>query len=113
LARRQHADIVDDDESARQMRFTTLAVDASTLEREIVWVRVSSVNHDTLSPESIALCPSASTKWDLPVPDGPEIDKHSALDTHSSVMRPRCVWVGIDESCSRHDSSVLPEGNWA
>ena len=63
--------------SARQILATTLAVDASTFERAIVWVRVSGVNHYTLRPESIALCPSASTKWDLPVPDGPEIDRHS------------------------------------
>lgn len=75
--------------SARQMRATTLAVDASTLERLIVWVSLSSVNHDTLSSSSTALCPSASQKCDFPVPDGPEIERFSARPTHSRVISAR------------------------
>ena len=39
----------------------------------------------TVLPLSIARCPSASTKWLLPVPLGPQTTRTSARSTHSSV----------------------------
>ena len=47
----------------------------------------------TVLPRSIARCPSASTRWLLPVPLGPQTQSASARPIHSSV-RSAC-WVGL------------------
>src|SRR6266508_2289159 len=57
--------------SQRQMRATVRATVASALARPMVAVRLSRVNQTTRRSASMAAWASASTKWLLPVPEGP------------------------------------------
>ena len=56
----------------------------------------------------MTLSAMASTKWDLPVPEGPAIARFSARPIHSRLASP--VWVpgGIEESASRQELEGLP-----
>jgi hypothetical protein len=54
--------------SARQIRVTVRATEASALALPIVAVRVSRVNQATRRSCSMAAWDSASTRWLLPVP---------------------------------------------
>jgi hypothetical protein len=62
-------------------------------------------------PASMTLWARASTKWVLPVPEGPAMARFSARPTHSSVASPDWVGGGREESCSRQDSKVFPAGS--
>jgi hypothetical protein len=62
-------------------------------------------------PASMTLWARASTKWVLPVPEGPAMARFSARPTHSSVASPVWVGGGMEESCSRQDSKVFPAGS--
>ena len=62
LAGGQHADVVDHDQVARQIRATVRAVEPSALARLIVPVSVSRVNQATRRSASIASWARASTK---------------------------------------------------
>src|SRR5690625_3352436 len=73
--------------SARVMRAMTLLTEPSTAALPMAAVRDSRVNHATRMPASMTLWARASTKWVLPVPDGPERARFSARWTHSSVAR--------------------------
>ncbi len=97
--------------SARVILVMVLVVDPSTAARPIAAVNDSRVNHDTRIPASITACANASTKWVLPVPDGPLTARFSARCTHSNAARAPWVGAGIDESSSRHEENVLPAGS--
>ena len=71
--------------SARVILVMVLATDPSTLARPIAAVRVSRVNQDTRMLASMTLWARASTKWVLPVPEGPAMARFSARVTHSRV----------------------------
>lgn len=96
--------------SARVMRVMALVIDPSTAARPIAAVNDSRLNHDTRIPASMTACASASTKWVLPVPDGPLTARFSARCTHSNVASACWVGSGIDESVSRQEEKVLPAG---
>jgi hypothetical protein len=67
----------------------------------MVWVRDSRVNHETRIPASMAACPSASKKCDLPVPEGPHTARFSAREIHSRVRSAAWVGAGKEASASR------------
>jgi hypothetical protein len=77
----------------------------------MVAVNDSRVNHATRIPASMTLWAIASTKWLLPVPDGPATARFSARPIHSRVANPDWVPGGIEESASRQESNVLPAGS--
>src|SRR6266536_3649647 len=99
--------------SLRQILATVRAVDPSALARPIVAVRVSRVNHAIRRLASIAFWARASTKWDLPVPDGPATARFSARPIHSSVDKACWVGAGMDDSAGRQVANVLPAGKFA
>ena len=49
--------------------------------------------------------------WVLPVPEGSEMARFSARCTHSRVASADWVGTGIEESCSRQESKLFPEGS--
>lgn len=83
--------------SARVIRATVLAIDASTDARPIAAARNARVNQETRMPSSMTLCANASTKWVFPVPLGPAMARFSARPTHSSVASPVWVPAGTEE----------------
>src|SRR5437764_11884257 len=99
--------------SLRQIRATVRAVDPSALARPMVVVNVSRVNHATRRSCSMALWAKASTKWDLPVPDGPATARFSWRLIHSSVDSACWVGCGMDDSSGRQVANVLPAGKFA
>src|SRR5664279_2667873 len=88
-----------------------LATDPSTVARPMVAVSDSRVNHATRIPSSMALWAIASTKWLLPVPEGPATARFSARPIHSRVASPDWVPGGIEESPWRQEVNVLPAGS--
>jgi hypothetical protein len=71
------------------------------------------VNQATVISASTAACPSASQKCDLPVPDGPQMQRFSLRCTHSSVFSASWVGRGMVDACSSQSPKVLPAGNVA
>ena len=78
--------------------------------RPIAAVRVSRVNQATRRSFSIAAWARASTKCDLPVPDGPAMTRFSARPIHSRVASAFWVAAGMEESSGRQEAKVLPAG---
>jgi hypothetical protein len=74
-------------------------------------LRDSRLNQLTRIPWSMTAWASASQKWLLPVPEGPQMARFSARPTHSSVRS--AVWDGggMDDLSGDHDSKVLPAGS--
>ena len=67
-------------------------------------------NQATVRPASMASCPSASQKWLLPVPEGPQTHRFSRRSTHSSERSAAWVAGGIEQRASSQASKVLPAG---
>lgn len=63
--------------SARVILLIVLAMDPSTLARPMAAVSVSRVDQETRMPASMTRWARASTKWVLPVPEGPVIVRFS------------------------------------
>ena len=68
------------------------------------------VNHATVIPASTAAWPSASQKWDFPVPDGPQTHRFSRRATHSSEARASWVGRGMGEAAASQSPKVFPAG---
>ena len=112
LAGGELADVVNDDEVAiGRCGRSPCVIEASILARPTVMVSDSRLNQATRMPASMTAWPRASTKWLLPVPDGPAMARFSARPTHSRVRNADWVGAGMEESSGRHDSKVLPAGN--
>ena len=67
-------------------------------------------NQATLRPESIAAWPSASQKWLLPVPLGPQTQRFSCRSTHSRVRSACWLACGMELAASSQTAKVLPAG---
>jgi hypothetical protein len=85
------------------------ATDSSTRWRRIRAPRSSMVNHTSVRPSSTAAWPSASQKWLLPVPDGPQTQSVSLLRTYSRVFSASWVGRGIEEAASSRRRSCRPK----
>ena len=69
------------------------------------------MNQATRRSFSIAAWARASTRCDLPVPDGPATTRFSARPIHSRVASASWVAAGTEDSSGRQEENVLPEGN--
>ena len=96
--------------SARQLRATTLLMEASTSAQERVAGRDSRENQATRRPALKTAWGSASQKCDLPAPLGPQKTRFTARPIHSRVMSACGVGRGPSESSGRQLSKVFPEG---
>jgi hypothetical protein len=107
----QEADVIDTTRSARMSLPIALLTESSARWRRSSCASVSSVCHATVLPLSIARWPSASTKWLLPVPLGPQTHNTSARSIHSRVLSACWALVGIAERSRSQASKVLPAGS--
>lgn len=69
------------------------------------------VNQATVIPASTAAWPSASQKWDFPVPDGPQMHTFSRRATHSRLVRASWVGRGMQDAAASQSCRVFPAGN--
>ncbi len=86
-------------------------VESSTRCRPMRTPSCSRLNHETWAPWSMAAWPSASRKWLLPVPDGPQTTMFSWRSIHSRVRNARWVGSAMEEMVSSQPSKILPVGN--
>lgn len=101
--------------SARVILVMVRATEPSAPARPTAAVRDSRVNQATRRPESIAACASASTRWVLPVPEGPVTARFSA--------RPILIDTAVEDGLDDRDTdpppaptapySITPFDQWA
>ena len=92
---------------------STLDMESSIRWRLIKAPTSSVLNQATFIPFSTARCPSASEKWLLPVPDGPQMTRFSFLVIHSSVISPEVVAWDMEDFAWSQTEKVFPAGKCA